>query len=105
MQYEPALDRLCEDISHLISDAPSPSPGLFAAAARATRDLALAMRMAAGSPDDRLWYEALTSLDRFLIRCHESRSGEAWVAMHHLRTFVDENTAASTAAMELARAG
>ena len=54
MEYEAACDRLCDDISHLIADAQNPSPGLFQAAARATRDLAIALRMAAGSPDDRL---------------------------------------------------
>ena len=41
------------------------------------------------------WYEVLTSLHCFLIRCQNSRSGEGWVAMHRLRTFVDENIAAS----------
>jgi hypothetical protein len=104
MQYEPALDRLCDDISALIADASNPSPGLFQAAARATRHLAIALRMAAGSPEDRLWYDALTSLDRFLVRCHDTRSGEGWVAMHRLRTFVDENSAASAPAVMLPRA-
>lgn len=72
MEYEIACDRLCNDITQLLL-AGSNKPSLRAtyAAARATEDLAAAFHRAAGRSDDRLWSEAVASLDHFLDLCDQ----------------------------------
>jgi hypothetical protein len=91
MEYEAACHKLCEDISHLLLDSPRPATRLAAfAAGRATQDLAAAFHHAAGSPEDRLWSDALESLEHFLDICGRSavkNSGE----LRELQRFLDEN--------------
>jgi hypothetical protein len=91
MEREMACHRLCDDISQLLLDG-SRKPSLRAtyAAARATRDVAAAFHRAAGRSGDRLWYDAIESLDHFLGLCDDS-SARSSRAMRELRRFVDEN--------------
>lgn len=91
MEYEIACDRLCNDISQLLlAGANKPSLRATYAAARATEDLAAAFHRAAGRSDDRLWSEAVASLDHFLDLCDQPAARNS-VPMRELRRFVGEN--------------
>ena len=91
MEYEIACDRLCDDISRLLLAGPrKPTLRATYAAARATEDLAAAFHRAAGRSEDRLWSNAVASLDHFLEICDGPIVANS-NAMRELRRFVGEN--------------
>ena len=91
MEYEVACHRLCDDISQLLLDGSGkPSLRTTYAAARATQDLAAAFHRAAGRSADRLWSDAIGSLDHFLGLLNGS-SAAGSNAMRELKRFVVEN--------------
>jgi hypothetical protein len=104
MQYEAACHRICDDISRLLLDFPPPSSVRAAyAAAYATQDLAAAFHHAAGVPKDRLWFDAIESLEHFLDVCDESKIDRS-TALRELRSFVGENADLLSPRVELKRA-
>src|SRR5580704_17740018 len=98
MEHASAFSHLSEDISQVLLGLSRPSTQAVRAAMDAERDLEAALDTAAGSPGDTRWRAALSSLDRFLARCAESR------ARRRLEQFIDENADLLLPREELQRA-
>jgi len=104
MHYDTALDTFCDDISIVLLDVPEPSARAVAAATHATRCLAAALRLSAGSAHDPLWFNALASLSRFLDLARESTTASDSRAFRALHGFLDENADVFAAQPHLERA-
>lgn len=104
MQYEPACDRICDDIAALLLELRPRTSGATYAAASATRNLAAAFHHAAGRPNDPIWREALESLKFFLEFCDRSAPLNGITASRELHRFLAENADVSMPRYEMALA-
>ncbi len=103
MEYEPAFQRIRNDIYRVLDDLVWPSTQAAREGVRAQRDLAFAFERASGRPQHALWQTAMASLERFIDVCEHSHRLDRASALDGLRRFVQENTDALGSA-ELARA-
>lgn len=91
MEYEPACDRICDNIASLLVDMGRPTARATFAAARATRGVADALHHAAGVPEDERWYDALDDLETFVNIYDAELRPSPPAALSELRSFLDEN--------------
>ncbi|HEY1978069.1 MAG TPA: hypothetical protein VGG89_16075 [Candidatus Baltobacteraceae bacterium] len=91
MDYEAACDRICDNIANLLLAVGRPSPRATFAAARATRGIADALHHAAGLPEDKRWYDALTNLETFVNIYDVEPRPVGSTALAELRSFLGEN--------------
>jgi len=91
VEHELACDRIRDDIAALLFELERPTSRAAFAAARATGDIADALHHASGTPDDPRWYDALASLEEFLVLCTASSRVGGSPAMSSLRSFLQEN--------------
>lgn len=92
MEYEPACDRLRDDIATVLFELERPALAATSLAATATYHLADALHHAAGAPNDARWDAALSSLAQFVDVCARSPRASHGEAYRSLRAFVGENT-------------
>ena len=101
MEHETACDRICNNIATLLIERGRPTKRAAFAAARATREIADALHHAAGAPDDKRWYYALTTLESF-VTIYEPMTLPS-PALTELRAFLDENGVTSARPREASR--
>ncbi|MBV8489769.1 MAG: hypothetical protein JO199_04490 [Candidatus Eremiobacteraeota bacterium] len=91
MEYESACTRIRDAVANLLVATGRPTLHATSLAAAATQDIADALHHAAGRPNDRRWFAAVTSLERFVEYCARSSPAANSADFAELRAFVSEN--------------